>query len=278
MSECFADLHIHTNKSDSTFSPEEVVKHAHKNSLAAIAITDHDSVSAIPLVLEYAKQYNIEIIPGIEFGAEIGDTEAHILGYFIDFTQKWFHEKLEFLRDTRIKRMRQIVKKLNELNLDISEKDILSVSGDCAVGRMHMARVLMNKGYASSINEAFNRYIGKNRCAYAKKYQMTPEEAIDIIHKLGGLSVLAHPQLMNRDSLIPSMVGHGLDGIEVYHSDHTAQGVKKYSGIADKYGLLVTGGSDCHGIGKGKILIGTVKIPYALVEKMKERLGVNHNG
>lgn len=268
----FADLHIHTNKSDSTFSPEEVVKYAAKAGLDAIAITDHDSVAAIPLVQEYALNYNIEVIPGIEFSSDLDGEEVHILGYFIDNTNSWFLEKLKFLQETRIKRAMQIIEKLNELHIDINMKDILNISGDGAIGRMHIARALMNKKYVRSIPDAFQKYIGKGKYAYVTKYRITPKEAIEIIKQLNGISVLAHPQLMNNDAIILKLIQQGIQGIEVYHSDHTAKGTKKYLALATKHNLHITGGSDCHGIGKGKILIGTIKIPYELVQKLKDAI------
>lgn len=267
----YADLHIHTNKSDSTFSPEEVVLNAVRCGLSAIGITDHDSVEAIPLVERYAKQHNIEVIPGIELSADADGEEVHILGYYIDFKKDWFLEKLEFLRDTRTRRAQQIIGKLNELAINITIEDVLSISGEGAVGRMHIARALLEKKYILSIPEAFQKYIGKGKYAYVKKYRITPKEAIDMIGKLGGISVLAHPQIMNQDDLIPQMVKQGLGGIEVYHSDHTPEGTARYLELAKRYNLAITGGSDCHGMGKGKVLMGTVKVPYELVEELKNR-------
>ncbi len=272
MPEFFADLHIHTNESDSTFSPEEVVKYAAKLNLSAISITDHDSVDAISIVKQYAEKYNIEVIPGVELSTDASGDEVHILGYYVDYTDKWFLDKLKIFKDARVKRAKHIIEKLNELGFLISFEDIYNISGEGAIGRMHIARAMLEKKYVSTIQEAFYRFLGKGKKAYVKKYKMTPSEAINIIKKANGISVLAHPQIMNNDSLILEMIKDGLDGIEVYHSDHTSDGIKKYLQIAKKNNLLVTGGSDCHGIGKGRILMGTVQIPYDLVEKIKIRL------
>lgn len=272
MSTRYADLHIHTNKSDSTFSPEEVVRYAAKCGLSAIAITDHDSVEAIPLVNEYASQYGIEIIPGIELSSDENGGEVHILGYYIDFEEKWFLERLAFLREMRIRRAQQMIGKLNELGFEITLEGVLGISGEGAIGRMHIARLMLEKRYISTIAEAFQKYIGKGKYAYVKKYRITPREAIDMLDKLKGISVLAHPQIMNLDTIIPNMIKQGLQGIEVYHSDHTHESEERYLALAKRYNLLVTGGSDCHGIGKGKVLMGTVKIPYELVEKLKDRI------
>lgn len=265
----YADLHIHTNKSDSTFSPFEVVKCAARCGLNVIAITDHDSVEAVPLVMDIAGEYNIEVIPGIELSADINGEEVHILGYFVDYTKHWFLRKLEFLRRHRFSRAQKIIEKLKRLGVDIDLNEVLTISGEGAVGRIHIAKTLQQKGYIRSIPEAFAKYIGKDSPAYVRKYKITPKEAMSMIKKLGGVSVLAHPQIMGQDVWIPQMVKDGLQGIEVYHSDHNKEGEAYYLDIANKYNLLVTGGSDCHGMGKGKALMGKVKVPYELVEKLK---------
>lgn len=267
----YADLHIHTNKSDSTFSPLEVVRYAVQCGLSAIAITDHDSVEAIAPVVDIAGQYNIEVIPGVELSTDANGEEVHILGYYIDYNQKWFLRKMELLRKHRFFRAQKIIKKLNSLGIDISLEEVLSVSGEGAVGRLHIAKALQQKGYIRSIPEAFDRFIGKGGPAYVRKYRITPEEAIGMIKKLGGVPVLAHPQIMGQDVWIPRMVRDGLEGIEVYHSDHDKEGEVHYLELARKYDLLITGGSDCHGKGKGKVLLGTIKVPYELVEKLKSR-------
>lgn len=267
----YADLHIHTNLSDSTFSPREVVEAAYKCNLSAIGITDHDSVNGIAPVTKIAKEYNIEVVPGIELSTELNGEEMHILGYYIDYKKEWFLEKLSFLREHRLIRAKTIIEKLNKIGVRITIEEVLNISGKGAVGRMHIAKVLMNKRYISNISDAFARFIGSNAPAYVKKYKITPSEGIDIIRKVNGISVLAHPQTIGKNFHIPTLVEYGLDGIEVYHSDHSAKGTKKYLEIAKQYDLLISGGSDCHGKGKDKILIGTTKIPYDLLENIRNK-------
>ena len=271
----YADLHIHTNESDSTFSPEEVVRYASQCNLKAIAITDHDSVAAIIPAKRCAAEYGIEIIPGVELTAYINDFEIHILAYYLNYGEKWFLNKLDLLKKARLVRAQQIVRKLNKAGIGIDISDVTALSGNGAVGRMHIARVLVEKKRVPAIPDAFRRYIGKGRIAYVQKWTFSPGEIIDLISAVGGVSVLAHPNIMGQDKIISTLAKKGLQGLEVYHSNHSPQEVKKYISLAREYGLLVTGGSDCHGMGKGGVLMGTVKIPYRIVEELKKKAAGN---
>lgn len=266
----FADLHVHTFHSDSTFTPEQVVDVAYKKGLSAIAITDHDNVDGIGPALHFAGKHGMEIIAGIELTAEESDLEIHMLGYFINCKAEWFEKKLQKIRQARLERIYTMIKKLKDLGVDVDPKKVLELSGPGAVGRLHLATVLYNEGVISSINEAFRKYIGEKSPCYVKKYKLTPKEAMEMILELGGVPVLAHPRILGRDDLIPGFVKDGLRGIEVYHSEHPRNVVSHYEKLAVHYGLLMTGGSDCHGTGKGEALLGKVKIPYSLVEILRE--------
>jgi len=265
-----ADLHVHTIYSDSTFSPQEVVVTAHEVGLSCIAITDHDAVGGVEEAIDYGKKVGIEVIPGVELTAEYNDTEIHILGYFIDYKSSWFLEKLQHLRETRRKRFFQMVEKLKNFNISLDAEKIIRQNPFASIGRLHLAQELYRKGYVSSIKEAFRLYIGEGRPCYVKKERLSPQEAITMIRKLGGISVVAHPYLMGDDNVIPVLVKEGIEGIEVYHSEHPLSAQIRYMSIAQNYNLLITGGSDCHGLGKGKVLLGKVRISYNLVEKLKE--------
>ncbi len=265
-----ADLHVHTIYSDSTFSPHEVISTASKVSLACIAITDHDAVGGVEEAIDYGKKVGIEVIPGVELTAEYNDTEIHILGYFIDYKSSWFLEKLQHLRETRRKRFLQMVEKLKKFNISLDAEKIIRGNLSASIGRLHLAQELYRKGYVSSIKEAFRVYIGEGRPCYVKKERLSPQEAITMIRKLGGISVVAHPYLMGDDNVIPVLVKEGIEGIEVYHSEHPLSAQIRYMSMAQNYNLLITGGSDCHGLGKGKVLLGKVRISYNLVEKLKE--------
>lgn len=266
----YADLHIHTYNSDSTLSPQEVVELAHERGLAAISITDHDCIDGIEPAMECAKRYDIEVIPGVELTAEEGDLEVHMIGYFIDWKAGWFIKKLSEIRETRVNRIYDMVEKLKKFKINIDAKKVFEISGPGAVGRLHLANVLYNEGYTSSITEAFRKYIGNKAPCYVKKFKLTPKESIDMILKLGGVPVLAHPHILGKDDEIPGMAKKGLRGIEVYHTEHPNNATVRYEEIAFANGLLVTGGSDCHGMGKGQILLGRVKVPYSIVEDLKK--------
>lgn len=266
-----ADLHVHTFLSDGTFSPQEVVSYAKEIGLSAVAITDHDCVDGIEPALNFSKSNQLEIIPGVELTAEDVKSEIHILGFFIDWKKSWFLEKLKKLCQVRLNRMKEMIDKLSKHGFTISLEDLLKVSGPSGVvGRLHLAQLLHKKKYVSSLEEAFKKYIGDKAPFYVKKVNLSYQEAIETILNLGGIPVLAHPHLLHRDELIPSFIKAGLKGIEVYHSEHPNKVSRYYEGLAQKYNLLITGGSDCHGSGKGRILMGGVKVSYHLVEKLKE--------
>lgn len=266
----YADLHIHTHNSDSTLSPQDVVKLAHEKGLAAISITDHDCVDGIEPAIERSKKYDIEVIPGVELTAEEDDLEVHMLGYFIDWKAGWFVKKLAEIRKTRVSRIYDMVERLKKFKIHIDPKMVFEISGPGSVGRLHLANVLYNEGYTSSITEAFRKYIGNKAPCYVKKFKLTPKEAIEMILELGGVPVLAHPHILGKDNEIAGMVNKGLRGIEVYHSEHPNNATVRYEEVAFENGLLITGGSDCHGMGKGQVLIGKVKVPYSIVEDLKK--------
>ena len=272
-----ADLHVHTHESDGTFSPEKVVEYSKAKGMHAIAITDHDCCSAITPAIIAAKGLDLEIIPGVELSAEVDEQDVHILGYFIDWQNEEFLKKLEHIVHVRRERAKEILKRLRRVNVRIAEKELFELSDTGCVGRLHIAQLLFKKGYVSSIGQAFKDYIGDQSPCYVKKFKMTPKEAASMIKDVGGIPVLAHPKTINTKNkkladVVKAFVDDGMEGIEVYHIEHTAKDVKELEKLAAKLNLLMTGGSDCHGLGKKEILIGKVKIPYELVEKMKERL------
>lgn len=268
----YADLHIHTHYSDSTFSPEEVIALAGKKALSAIAICDHDCVAGIEPTMAAVSAANadIEIIPGIEITVEKQDAEIHILGYFIDYKAGWFLEKLKEIQDARIERIHKMVEKLNEAGIALRAEEVFALGGKGTVGRLHLAQAMLNTGKVKSFREVFGEYIGFQKKCYVPHVKFSPEEAINTILRAGGVPAIAHPALMGRDEYISELTGYGLRAIEVYHTDHKPSMVKHYEEFAASHGLLMTGGSDCHGMGKGRPLIGIVRIPYELVDKIRE--------
>ena len=265
----FVDLHVHTFHSDGTFTPQEVVELAHQQGFFAIAVTDHDCIDGIGPSITHAAKYGIEVIPGVELTAEEDNLEIHMLGYFIDWEAEWFTEKLKEIRTARVDRTYEMIDKLKNMGIKIDPQKVFKISGPGSVGRLHLAMVLYSEGYTSSISEAFRKYIGNYAPCYVKKFKLTPKEAIDMVIKLGGVPVLAHPHILGRDDLIPVLAEEGLRGIEVYHTEHPNNVTLHYEELAFENNLLLTGGSDCHGMGKGNILIGRVKVPYNLVENLK---------
>lgn len=264
-----ADLHVHTYLSDGTFSPKEVVEQANDMGLSCIAITDHDCVDGIEPALETGRRLGLEVIPGVELTAEEKFAEVHILGFYINYKDERFLKLLKAIRQSRVERTYQIIEKLKKYNVVIDPEEVFKTSGPGSVGRLHVAFVMEKYGYVSSVKEAFRRYIGDKAPCYVRHFEISAMEAIAEIKRIGGVTVFAHPYVMGEDRFIPQFVKYGLNGIEAYHSDHPTSASKYYVELAKKYKLLITGGSDCHGLGKGEILMGKVKIPYELVEELK---------
>lgn len=265
----YVDLHLHTTFSDGTVGPKEVVKQARQQNLVCIAITDHDAVLGIGPASEEAAGLGLEVIPGVELTAEANDCEIHILGYFIDWQEQWFQEKLVQIRQVRQDRAMAILEKLKAQGISLDSEEILRLAVGGSVGRLHIARILAREGYVSSIQEAFNKYLSRGRSCYVKKLKLTPAEAINMLTKLRGLAVLAHPYTIGNDQLIAEFARLGLRGIEAYYPEHNQATSDHYQKLAQKLGLLVTGGSDYHGQAKEGAALGGVKVPYAVVEALK---------
>lgn len=240
------DLHVHTNFSDGKFTPSKVVDLAIERNLDGIAITDHDTISAIEEAIEYNKK--LKIIPGIELGTIYNNEEVHILGYFIDYKSKKLLKSLDELKKNRIHRGMEIIKKLQALDIKISQKEVQAISKDDFVGRVHIARVLVNKKYVSSISEAFDKYLNIGRPAYVLRKTLTIKESIDLINESNGIAVIAHPGLLKeKNKIINYCIENGIQGIECIHSKHSKEDTGLFIAIANKNHLLITGGSDCHG-------------------------------
>ena len=266
----FADLHLHTRFSDGTYSPQELISQAKLAGLSAIAIADHDTVEGVIPCLEEGAKEGIEVISGIELTAQHEGSEVHILGYMLDYKSPELLEKLSVVRKDRVERIYRITEKLKAMGLELDPQAVFAIAGAGTVGRLHVARVMVKEGLVGSVFEAFRKYIGDKCAAYVLGFRFTPAEAITLIKDSGGIPVLAHPYILNNDSLIPVFAGLGMRGLEVYYPEHSKGMINNYLKLAKENDLLVTGGSDCHGSAKPQVQIGLVKIPYELVEKMKE--------
>jgi 3',5'-nucleoside bisphosphate phosphatase len=250
--------------------------------VTALAITDHDIMTGVEEAITAGKHCGIEVIPGVEISSIIGQSELHILGYFLDWQDPVLHERLKTLRDSRHRRNPQIIERLQALGINITYEEVRSLAGSDSVGRPHIARALMDKHVVSSAKEAFDRFLADGKPAYVPRDLPSPAEAIQWITAAGGLAVLAHPtwvKLADRSliELVRELKAAGLDGVEVYYSTHAARQTREYLSLAQQLGLLVTGGSDFHGLTKPDIEVGvgkgTLHIPTSLLDKMKAAVG-----
>jgi len=271
------DLHLHTTYSDGSLPPTEVLTLAQKVGVSALAITDHDIVDGIPESIEAGARLGIEVIPGVEISSRYDDRELHILGYFLDWRDPVLSTRLAQLRASRHQRNPRIIQKLNELGLALTYEEVKALAGTDSVGRPHIARVLMEKGYVQSAKEAFDRYLAQDKPAYVPRQLPEPAEAIAWIRAARGIPVLAHPTWVKESAeglyrLCEKLKAEGLMGIEVHYSTHKPQQTAEYLNIAKRLDLLVTGGSDFHGLTKPDIEVGVGRGGLKVSEKLLEPL------
>jgi predicted metal-dependent phosphoesterase TrpH len=267
----FVDLHLHSHFSDGTYKPAELAAHAQRCRLAAIALTDHDSVEGCEETARECATAGVEFIAGAELTAEQDENELHLLGYLIDILNPTLLTRIARCQVVRQDRIREMVARLNRLKVPLTAEAVFALANCRAPGPPPGARARVKARLCSSLDEAFERFLKRNRPAWVPKLKMSAEEAIDLIHQAGGVAVLAHPGLNRTDKVIPGLVEASLDGLECFHTKHSTVTSEHYLELADRYHLLVTGGSDCHGLSKGKPLIGTVRVPYQHVERLMAR-------
>ncbi|OGC04819.1 hypothetical protein A2276_02510 [candidate division WOR-1 bacterium RIFOXYA12_FULL_43_27] len=266
-----ADLHVHSTYSDGTESPETVVFHAKNAGLKTIALTDHDTVDGIPEALAAGKKMGLEVIPGVEFSTEAQKAEIHILGYFINCDDSNMLDLLKKVQNDRKDRICRICEKMIPLGVSLDPEKVFKKAGNEAPGRPHVARTMVEEGLVASFNEAFDRFLDFRSPAFVPHYKLEPQESIKMIKKAGGVPVFAHPNISGSDTLIEDFVKAGLRGIEAYYPHYYEGTVNKYLEFAKKYNLIVTGGSDYHGINSGReIKLGEFTIKDELVEKLKD--------
>ncbi|HSB10023.1 MAG TPA: PHP domain-containing protein [Blastocatellia bacterium] len=281
MSAGIIDLHTHTTQSDGSATPEELIAMASAKRARAVAITDHDTVAALTSARVAAERFDIEFVAGIEISAEYSPGTMHVLGYYIDEQSASLSEKLNELRRAREKRNPEIASRLRALGVDINYEEVAELAGNEVVGRPHFARLMVERSYARSIQDAFDRFLKKGAPAYVEKARLSPRESIALIRAAGGVAVLAHPYQLGLssyegvDTIVAELVGFGLEGIEALYSRHNPAQRAAYAEIASRYRLLVTGGSDFHGAYKPDIDLvtglGDLQVPYALLEEVKAR-------
>lgn len=268
-----ADLHIHTTASDGRWTIGQILRRAQEQHMSAIAITDHDTVAGLQ-ELSALGTYSPEIIPGIEFNTNQAGLEIHILGYFIDIGDHVLQKTLAALRAARENRVKEMVKKLSKLGYALELSDIKHLAGTSkALGRPHVASALIKKGYFSALFETgLRQLLAKGGAAYVPHEKLSPVQAIETVLAAGGIPVAAHPGLIGDDTCLRSLVEQGLMGLEVYHPKHDKMTTNHYNQLAGNYNLIVTGGSDFHGIpGRYPEDLGQFGIPYCFIQYLNER-------
>lgn len=282
------DLHTHSTRSDGTLTPAELIRYAAQKGLAAIALTDHDTIDGIEEAVQAARSLSSqdpdalvpEVIPGVELSTEYRGKDIHIVGLFIDWQNREFADRLRGFADARIYRNRKMCSLLTENGCPVSYEDLEAAFPDTVITRAHFAQYLLDRGMISSIDEAFRKLIGDDCPCFVPREKITPHDAVRFLLRFGGVPILAHPLQYKMgetelDALIASLTGLGLDGIEVYYSTHRQTDTANLSRIAEKYGLLLSGGSDFHGTRKQNLDLGTgyghLYVPDTILPPIRER-------
>ena len=274
------DLHTHSLKSDGSQTPAEVVRTAYAAGLSAIALSDHDTISGVQEALDAGKALGVEVIPAVELSAQ-SDTELHILGYFIDIKNKRLNDAMAYALQVRDQRQEETCRKLNEQGFQITMDELRQEAhGNPVLCRAHFAQIMVRKGYAASVQEAFTKYLSVGCYAYSNRQALTGPEAVSLIREAGGIAVAAHLHLikMPDDQLreyLKTLIPYGLDGVEGYYTDYTPDMNERYRKMAKELGLVISGGTDYHGANKPHITIGSgrgnLEIPYTVLEGLRER-------
>jgi predicted metal-dependent phosphoesterase TrpH len=243
------DLHVHTTASDGVLTPAEVVSLARLCGLRGIAITDHDTVEGLldPQLFHLAAERNIQLISGIEINTDFEDEEVHILGYFINVQHTGLLNRLKEIKQARLERTAKIIDRLHNLSINIDPARVRQVAGSGTVGRPHIAQVMIENGYAATIKEVFEKYLGRGKPAYVPRYRLLPREAINLIKLAGGVPVLAHPGLIQNRLVIDKIMQMGIKGLEVFYPEHTGTQINQLLNLAVQKQMMITGGSDFHG-------------------------------
>ena len=274
------DLHCHSTFSDGSFTPEELADKADAIGLSALALSDHDTMAGIPRFLEAAKPYAFEPVPGVELSVDCPHGVMHMLGYWMDPDNEPLNRQLEWIRDGRTARNREILRKLNELGFAVTEAEVRAKAGEDVVGRPHFAQVMIDKGYVKDKYDAFDNWLGDGKPAYADRPRLTAEVAIDLLRAAGGVPVLAHPFTLHlgkesMENLLRTLKDRGLAGMECYYSEHSADLTRDYLELAARLDLVPTGGSDFHGEASPGVEMGTgmggLNVPDETVETLEAR-------
>jgi predicted metal-dependent phosphoesterase TrpH len=267
----YIDLHLHTNLSDGVLSPAELLREVRARNLAAFAVTDHDTIDGYLELKSLLPEGVPELVSGLELSVAVDSKDLHMLAYLFDPGNDELSETLRAFRQERNHRGRRMVEKLNRMGMALSMEAVQEAAGDSAIGRPHIAEAMRNEGLVGNIEDAFRKYIGDHSPAYIPKNMIQPCEAIELIHRAGGLAVLAHPYINDAHKQVEALAQLGLDGLEVYHYSHSKQHVAELKRLAQQHGLLLSGGSDFHGRQDHEGEIGAGPVPVEYLDEMKNR-------
>ena len=273
------DLHLHTLKSDGRLTPTELVRLAHARGVRWMALTDHDTTAGVDEATEEGRRLGVEVIPGVELGTDSTSGDVHMLGLFLDYRDEHFQREMARFREGRIERVHKIVANLKAVGVEITSERVFEIAGEASVGRPHVAQALLEKGYVSAMPEAFDKYLAHGGPGDVPREKLSTAQAIAMIHKVGGLAVLAHPFESEKDvfPLVPGMVAEGLDGIETYYQGYGPDRVGLLRELCKRHGLVPTGGSDFHGFplaGHEAVVNepGSVEVPRHVRADLEARL------
>jgi hypothetical protein len=270
-----ADLHIHSTASDGSLTPAEIVNRARRVGLRAIAIADHDCIDGVAEAIREGERCGVEVVPAVEISSSAGTADVHLLGYMFDPGDGPLGQFLRFFQRTREERAVKIVERLNELGFPLPLPAVVDAGGTGSIGRMHIARALVEEGLCGSVDEAFRRLLRDGGPAFIEKYRIPAAEAIDVIHRAGGLAFLAHPGFYADEELMADLFASGLDGLEVYNPKHRQEQIFRFRTIIRERGALESGGSDFHSEKKRSLPFGKFRVPYTLVEGMRASLSTS---
>jgi 3',5'-nucleoside bisphosphate phosphatase len=272
--DAFVDLHAHSTASDGARRPADVIREAKRVGLAAVALTDHDTLDGIPEALATGAEVGVRVVPGVELSAVEGESETHILGLHLSDTREMEHRLVE-LREMRRSRAERIVIRLNELGVRIEFAAVLEQAAGGAIGRPHVARAMIAEGWAVDFRDAFERYLGNGRPAYVSNDLLAIGDAIQLIHRAGGLAILAHPAQAGTRERIAAFAQQGIDGVEVRHPSHSTEDTNRLLALVEHFSLVPSGGSDWHGGSDGTRTLGMMRVPADWLRRQDGRVGAH---
>jgi len=272
------DLHTHTTASDGTYAPRDLVAEAASRGVRVLAVTDHDSTEGLAEAIKEAERRRpLEVVPGIEINCDVEGAEIHVLGYLMDWQAEWFQDFCREQRRERRARVHRIVERLAAIGMPLDADEVFAIVKEGSAGRPHVAQVMVARGYVKTVREAFDKYLGSGKPGHVPRKKVTPEDAVRMIRKAGGVPVFAHPGLADRDELIPGLIAAGLMGIECYYTEHSAAQRASYLQICKDHDLVATGGSDFHGPKVRAATLGSPSVPMAAVDGLRAKAALSRS-